>query len=90
MPATSFLEYSRLEPMSEIEWFQSSQPKILGQGPLAKEIHQKWMATDFPDRNLALKKKHLKSIATEESLDDWYAQSLGIPYDKFLKQKRML
>ena len=48
------------------------------------------MSTDFPDRNLALKKKHLKSIATEESLDDWYAQSLGIPYDKFLKQKRML
>jgi len=48
------------------------------------------LGTDFPDRNLALKKQHLKSIATEESLDDWYAQSLGIPYDKFLKQKKML
>ena len=29
-------------------------------------------------------------MASEESLDDWYAQSLGIPYDKLLKQKKLL
>ena len=54
-------------------------------GSAGKVELERWMATDFPDRNLALKKKHLKAMATEESLDDWQAQSLGIPYEKFLK-----
>lgn len=32
----------------------------------------------------------LRPAASEESLDDWYAQSLGIPYDKLVKQKKLL
>lgn len=39
---------------------------------------------------MALKNKHLKTVVTEESLDDWYAQSLGIKYDRYLKQKKMI
>ena len=39
---------------------------------------------------MALKHKHIRAVATEESLDDWHAQSLGIPYEKFVRQKKML
>lgn len=27
----------------------------------------------------------LRVVATEESLDQWHAQSLGVPYDKYLR-----
>ena len=83
--------FTRLEPMSDNEAFQCLQHKAyVGVGDEATALQKKWVDKDFPDRNLALKKKHLKPMATEDSIDDWYAQSLGIPYDKFLRQKRML
>jgi hypothetical protein len=56
----------------------------------ARAANQRFASTDYPDRNLKMKKTHLKAVATEESLDDWYANSLGIEYDKYVKQKKML
>ena len=32
----------------------------------------------------------MKIIATEEALDNWHAQSLGISTDKLLKSKKLL
>jgi hypothetical protein len=63
---------------------------VFGHNKDARAANQKFASTDFNDRNLSFKKKHLKAVVTEESLDDWYAHSLGIEYDKYIKQKKML
>ena len=65
-------------------------PRVLGYKKEDRQANRTFVETDFPDRNFSLKKTHLKAVATEESLDDWYAQSLGIDYDKYIRQKKML
>ena len=44
--------------------------------------------TDFADRNLVLKKEDLAIIATEQSLDDWHAQSLNMAPEQFSKARK--
>ena len=46
---------------------------------------------DFHDREMHTKTHGLlKQVATEETLDDWYAQSIGVDYEKLLRQKKIL
>jgi hypothetical protein len=71
--------------MEENDTMNLPQPRAFGHSKDARPINQKFASTDYPDRNLKIKKKHLKAVATEESLDDWYAQSLGIEYEKYIK-----
>lgn len=54
------------------------QPHPFGGGenslnPDAKRANDQYSNTDFPDRNLAVKKSFMKVVATEESLNDWHA-----------------
>lgn len=65
-------------------------PKVYGELRAASNANREWSELDFEDRNMALKKTNIKTIVTEESLDDWYAQSLGIKYERYLKQKKMI
>ena len=66
-------------------------PRVYGnQSKMAEFANREYSEIDFEDRNLSLKKKHLKSVATEDSLDDWFAQSLGIKYEKYMKQKKFI
>lgn len=39
---------------------------------------------------MALKDKQVRAIVTDESADDWLAQSIGLTYDKFSKIKKTL
>ena len=71
--------------MEENDTMNLPQPRAFGHSKDARLINQKFASTDYPDRNLKIKKKHLKAVATEEPLDDWYAQSLGIEYEKYIK-----
>jgi hypothetical protein len=34
-------------------------------------MNHEFANTDFPDKNLTIKNKNVKIIATEESIDDW-------------------
>ena len=83
-------EYSRLEPMAESDTMGLPLPRAFGSKKDDRQANRKFVETDFADRNFKMKKSHLKAVATEESLDDWYAQSLGIDYDKYIRQKKML
>ena len=40
--------------------------------------------TDYPDKMFSVKNKNIKVIATEEGIDAWHAQSVGIPTKKFV------
>mmetsp|Transcript_14407 Transcript_14407/g.24554 ORF Transcript_14407/g.24554 Transcript_14407/m.24554 type:complete len:118 (+) Transcript_14407:470-823(+) len=81
--------YERLKPLGDLDSMHSALPRTYGFNKLSKEMNDTYANTDFDDRNFALKMNRLKIIATEECLDDWYAQSVGVPLDKFIKQKRM-
>jgi hypothetical protein len=66
-------DYTRLEPMSENDTMNLPLPRVFGGRKDDREANLTFIETDFADRNFKLKKKHLKAVATEESLDDWYA-----------------
>ena len=38
---------------------------------------------------MATKGLGLKQVACEEALDDWYAQSIGVEYNKYMQQKKL-
>jgi hypothetical protein len=67
-----------------------SHPLIYPTNISGMQLNQQFANTDFPDRHLTLKKPQIKVVATEESLDDWHAQSLGISTDKLIKAKKYL
>jgi len=71
--------------MAEVDTMNLPLPRVFGGKKEDRDANLTFATTDFPDRNFKLKKKHLKAVATEESLDDWYAQSLGIDYDKYIR-----
>lgn len=56
----------------------------------AKKLNEQYSNTDFPDRNLALKKSFIRVVATEESLNDWHAQSLEISSEKLARYNKFL
>ena len=88
--SVNFCTYQRLEPAKDTDTLQQPLPRVYGAHRMASEANREWATLDFKDRQMALKNKHLKTVVTEESLDDWYAQSLGIKYDRYLKQKKMI
>ena len=71
--------------MAEADTMGLPLPRAFGGKKEEWELNRNFAETDFADRNFKLKKTHLKAVATEESLDDWYAQSLGIDYDKYIR-----
>lgn len=81
----NFCTYQRMEPERDTDTLQSPLPKVYGELRSASNANREWSELDFEDRNMALKKTNIKTIVTEESLDDWYAQSLGIKYERYLK-----
>lgn len=67
-----------------------AQPHPFGGGenslnPDAKRANDQYANTDFVDRNLAVKKDFMKVVATEESLNDWHAQSVGLSSEKLTR-----
>ena len=75
-------DYQKMSAIKDRSVLSMCQPHVFGRDADANLMYSN---KDFPDRLMSLKYKHLKAVATEESLDDWHAQSLGIPYDKFVK-----
>ena len=59
--------------MAEADTMGQPLPRPFGSRKEEWEHNRNFVETDFADRNFKLKKKHLKAVATEESLDDWYA-----------------
>ena len=58
------------------------QPWPFGTDKVAEAHNISFAAKDFPDRHFFQKNdKAYKQIACEETLDDWYAQSVGIKYE---------
>ena len=67
------------------------QPWPFGMGKNAEESNYSFARKDFPDRHFYQKNdRKFKQVACEETLDDWYAQSVGVQYEQLLKQKRVL
>jgi hypothetical protein len=67
-----------------------AQPHPFGGGenslnPDAKRANGQYANTDFADRNLAVKKGFMKVVATDESLNDWHAQSVGLSSEKLTR-----
>lgn len=49
-------------------------PRVFGhQSKKAEDANREYTESDFEDRNLSVKQKHLKSVATEDGIDDWFA-----------------
>lgn len=59
--------------MAEADTMGITLPRTFGSKKEDREVNRTFVETDFADRNFKLKKTHLKAVATEESLDDWYA-----------------
>ena len=67
-----------------------AQPLLYGTSVYSRQFNDKHALTDFPDRHLSQKNKQVRVICTEESLDNWHAQSLGISADRLIKTKKFL
>ena len=59
--------------MVEVDTMNLPIPRVFGGKKEDRKANLDFIQTDYLDRNFKLKKKHLKAVATEESLDDWYA-----------------
>jgi hypothetical protein len=84
-----FCTFTKMDPLMDNSVFRT-QPLAYGTSTYARQFNERYSNTDFPDRNLALKKGFIKVIATEESLNDWHAQSLDITAEKLVKYKKFL
>lgn len=85
----TFCNYVKMEPIRD-KLAQRTQPLAFGQSNQGRRMNDEYSSIDFPDRNLTLKKEYIKVVATEESLDNWHAQSLGVSQERFQKSKKYL
>lgn len=82
-------EYTRMEPIND-PTAVLTQPLVYGTSVLARKLNDEYSKIDYSDRNLSLKRDFIKIIATEDSIDDWHSQSVGLSQEKYIKCKRFL
>ena len=85
----TFCEFEKMKPTQE-QMLMRPQPYSFGVSMYSKQFNERHSNLDFPSRNMAIKQKAIRTVATEESLDDWQAQSLGLTYEKLVKFKKFI